>query len=348
MNKILILFLIGILLSGCGKKAEPIVEDLSSKLTVDTTEIKTIPIENANLNFSTLFNFQKGKTYQYRLASIIEDNKTLKIDSLISQTVKQSTVYLSNISLTDVDKDGVMEFSCDFSSILNNTIANGQVFNYQSGKSKDSTTVQNNAQYEALIDNPFGVRVGKNGGILEVFRIDKIVDKFLLIRKAPPTITNEQKEELRNSIIQGELKPLLNQIFREMPSKSLTKDSTWTNPRPAAEFYVFKLENTSLFKVAGLEKYGNDTLAAIDAGLKSVVSGDTKVQKDGATYNFKRPQPTASGRIYFNMSKGCIQKSDEKTQYNISYTVERPSRTGGIQKGTITEIVNTSNSIELL
>jgi hypothetical protein len=348
MKKILVFLLLGILLFGCGKKAENKVEDLSSKLKVDTTEIKTVPIENANLNFSILFNFQKGKTYQYRLASFIEDKKTLKIDSLISQSVKQSTIYLSDISLTDVDKDGIMEFSCNFSSILNNTIANGQVFYYQSGKSKDSTSIQNNAQYEALIDNPFGLRVGKNGGILEIFRIDKIVDKFLQIRKAPATITNEQKEELRNNIIQGELKPLLNQIFREMPSKSLTKDSTWTNPQPASQFLVFKLENTNLFKVTGLEKFGSDTLAAITAGMKSIVSGDTKVQQNGATYNFKRPQPTASGTIYFNISKGCIQKSSVKTQVDISYSVEGPSRTGGMQKGLITDIVNTSNIVELL
>jgi hypothetical protein len=348
MKQILVIFLLGILLWGCGKKAENKVEDLSSKLKIDTTELKTVPIENANLNFNTNFNFQKGKTYQYRLTTIVEDKKTLKIDSTINQSVKQSTVYLSDITLTDIDKDGVMEFSCNFSSILNNTIANNQVMNYQSGKSKDSTSVQANAQYEALIDNPFGFRVGKNGGILEIFRIDKIVDKLLQLRKPSTQLTIEQKEKLRDDIVRVELKPLLNEVFREMPTKSLMKDSTWTNPQPASEFIIFKLENTNLFKVTGLEKYGNDTLATIDAGLKSIVSGDTKVIQQGVTYNFKRPQPMASGTIYFNLSKGCIQKSNVKTQVNISYTMEAPSRTGGTQKGLMTDIVNTTNILELL
>ena len=170
MKKFLALFMLTILLWGCSKKAENKIEDLSSKLKVDTSEIKTLPIDNPNLNFYLHFNFQKGKTYQYRLASFTNDLKTLKIDSIITQTVKQSTVYLVDITLDDVDKDGVMEFSCNIASILNNAIANGQVFNYQSGKTKDSTLLQSNAQYESLIDNPFGLRVGKSGGIIEIFQ----------------------------------------------------------------------------------------------------------------------------------------------------------------------------------
>jgi hypothetical protein len=229
-----------------------------------------------------------------------------------------------------------------------NAMANGQALNYQSGKTKDSTELKNYAQYEALINNSFGIRVGKNGGILEIFRADKIVEKFLQLQKAPPTVPNEQKEALRNSISQGELKPLLTQIFREMPVKPLKKDSTWANPQPVTQFLIFKLQNTNTFKVSGLNKYGSDTLAVIDAGMKSVVSGDTKYEEHGTKVNFKRPEPTANGTIYFNLTKGCIQKSNVKTLVNISYSMEGPSPKGGKQKGLINEVVRSSNILELL
>jgi hypothetical protein len=347
MKKILVLFMLTILW-GCSKKAENKVEDLSSKLKVDTSAINTVPIDNPKLNFYLHFNFQKGKTYQYRLASFTDDFKTLKIDSVITQTVKQSTVYLVDITLDDIDKDGVMEFSCNVASILNNAIANGQAFNYQSGKTKDSTILQSNAQYEALINNPFGLRVGKSGGIIEIFRADKIVNKFLQLKKAPPSIPNEQKEALRNNITQEELRPLLIQIFREMPTNSMMKDSSWAIAEPAAQIFVFKLENTNLFKITSLEKFGSDTLAAIDAGMRSVISGDSKVEQHGTKYNFKKPQLNASGSIYFNLTRGLIQKSSVKTQLNISYSAEGPSQKGGIQKGNVTEVVNSSNILELL
>ena len=348
MKKILALLIFSFLLLGCNKKTENKTEDLSSKLKVDTTQIKTVPLDNPNVNFSIHFKFQKGQTYQYRLASFTDDKKSFKADSIITQLVRQSIVYLADITLNDIDKDGVMEFSCNISSILMNALANGQVLNYQSGKTKDSTDLKTYAQYESLINNTFSLRVGKNGGILEIFHADKIVDKFLQLQKAPPTVTNEQKEGLRNSITQGELKPLLIQIFREMPSQTLMKDSSWANPQPETQFLIFKLDNTNLFKVTGLEKYGSDTLASIEAGLKSIVSGDTKYEEHGTKVNFTRPQPTASGIIYFNLTKGCIQKSNVKTQVNISYTMEGPSPKGGKQKGLITEIVNSSNILELL
>lgn len=348
MKKILLLLFCCAILWGCSKKTENKAEDLSSKLKVDTTEIKSTPIDNANINFALQFRFKKGTTYHYRIASFTDDIKTLKADSNITQTVKQSIIYLADITLNDVDKDGVMEFSCNIPSVLMNALANGQKLNYQSGKTKDSTELKNYAQYESLVNNQFSVRVGKNGGILEIFRADKIVSKFLELQKAPATVPNEQKEALRNSITQGELKPLLTQIFREMPSKTLMKDSSWANPQPVTQFLIFKLQNTNLFKVSGLNKYGSDTLAVIDAGLKSVVSGDTKYEERGTKVNFKRPQPTAGGTIYFNITKGCIQKANVKTQVNISYTMEGPSPKGGKQKGLITEVVKSSNILELL
>jgi hypothetical protein len=347
MKKILVLFTLSILLWGCSKKAENKVEDLSSKLTVDTTEMKTVPVDNPNVNFSMHFNFQKGKTYLYRLASFSDDIKTFKFDSVFVQSVKQSTVYLVNITLDNVDKDGVMEFTCNIPSILCNEIANGQVINYQSGKTKDSTALQAKAEYEALIDNPFSLRIGKEGGILEIFRADKIVNKFFQLK---PFIPSEKKEEVRTELIQEELRPLVTQIFRDMPSKTMMKDSSWAIQQPETKFLIFNLQSTNLFKVLGLEKYGSDTLASINAGMKSVVTGDPKyINKErGTEADFKVPQPSASGTIYFNISKGYIQKSSVKTQVNISYSIKGPKPTGGIQKGTINEAINSSNILELL
>ena len=348
MKKLLVLFIPLVLLWGCNKKTEVKPVDLTSRLKVDTSEIKTVPIDNPGTNFSFQFKFQKGQTYQYRLAAYTNDQKTLKSDSTITQYIKQSIIYLVDVTLSDVDKDGIMEFSCNIPSILMNAMANGQTLYYQSGKTKDSTELKNYAQYESLIDNTFSIRVGKNGGILEIFRADNIVNKFLRLQKAPAAIPNDQRDALRNGITQQELKPLLIQIFREMPTITLKKDSIWTKQQPTAKFLIFNIENTNLFKVTGLSKFGSDTLAVIDAGMKSNVLGDTKYEEHGTKVNFKRPQPTAGGTLYFNITKGCIQKSNIKTNVNISYTMEGPSPKGGIQKGLITEVVSSSNILELL
>jgi hypothetical protein len=281
------------------------------------------------------------------MASFTDDALTIKSDTSITQNNKQSVIYILDLNLSNIDQDGVMEFSCNISSLLFNAILNGQAFGYQSGNTKDTASMKKYAEYSSLVDNPFSVRIGKNGGILEIFRVDKIMSKYLLLKDAALSATNAQKEGLRNSISEGELKPLLNQIFREMPSSSIKKDTSWSSPQPPAPFLIFKLANTNLFKLAGFEKLGNDTVAVINAGLKSVVLGDTKYEERGAKFEFKKPQPTASGTIYFNLTKGCIQKSNIKTQINIFYTMQAPSPKG-IQKGSKNEVINNTNVLELL
>ena len=91
----------------------------------------------------------------------------------------------------------------------------------------------------------------------------------------------------------------------------------------------------------------DDKIAVIDAGLKTIISGDNKVTDRGATYIFKKPVTSAEGKIYFNISKGCVQKSKTNTRIHISYTMEVPTPKG-LEKGTKTETVVNTNILELL
>ena len=347
MKKILAVVLIGVLFFGCGKKSDEKPQDLSAKMVTDSSAIKAVPIENVNQKFNLQYKFQKGDSYQYRMTQNTIDNLTFKTDSVITQNLNQSIIYLFNLTVSNIDKDGVMEISITIPSIKLTADANGQSYFYQSGITKDTNEVKKYAQYEALINNPFSVRVGKNSGIIEVFRADRIVDKLLQLSKPPTQPTADEKNALRNNIVESLLKPLVNQIFRELPNSALAKDSTWTHEQPAAPLLIFKLQNTNLYKITGLEKYNNDTLAVIDAGLNSVVTGDTKYVERGATYNFKRPDASASGTIYFDITRGCIQKANLKTIIHISFTLEAPTPKGK-QKGSKDESIKTTNVLELL
>ncbi len=347
MKRILAAVLAGILLFGCGKKSGEKSEDLSAKMVTDTSAIKAVPVQNADQKFNLQYKFQKGVVYRYRMTQSTEDNLTIKTDTSISQSLNQSIIYIFDLNLSNVDKDGVMEFSCSIPSIKLNADANGQKFFYQSGVTKDTTELKKYTQYEALINNPFGVRVGKSGGVIEVFRADKIADKFLALSKPQTQPTEQQKNTLRSNIVESVLKPLMSQIFRDIPSNTLAKDSSWTYEQPAAPFMVFKLQNTNTYKITGLEKYNADTLAVVDAGLESVITGNTKFEERGATYNFKKPETSANGTIYFDITKGCIRKANLKTDIHIFFTMEAPTPKGK-QKGSKDEVITTSNVLELL
>ena len=127
----------------------------------------------------------------------------------------------------------------------------------------------------------------------------------------------------------------------------MAKDSLWTNPQEPTKLMVFQVQNTSTYKIKSLELFNNDKIAVIDAGLKTIISGNNKVTDRGATYVFNKPTTYAEGKIYFNLAKGCVQKSKTNSKIQISYSMEVPTPKG-LEKGMKSEIVLNTNILELL
>ena len=243
--KYLFLFIITLsfLIAGCSKKEEKPLANKNQFVT-DTSEIKTIPVSNPNESFLLKYTFEKGKKYQYRISSISSDMETMKADSTRNQNFKQNSIYILELSPLETDQEGTIEISAVISSIKIDASMDGQKTTYESGTIKDSTDKIKYAQYEALIKNPFSIRVSKVGEILEIMRVDKIVSKFFEINPKANAMNAEQKAGLRTNFINGLLRPLFVQIFRQIPDHNIAKDSTWSITQPPTEAMVFKLEST--------------------------------------------------------------------------------------------------------
>ncbi len=342
MKKLLIIIFAALLLAGCSKK--PKEKKSTGKIT---TEVKVTPVKNPGMPFLFRYKFEKGKHYTYKIAVFTEEKQTLHSDTSITNNIKQSVVYQVNVNLNKTDKDSTMELTCNINSILLDDLVNGQFSSYRSGTKLDSADAKKYAQYESLVNNPFSVSIGKNGGVKNVSNTDKAVSKFLQIWKSTKKVTREQRNTLKEDLINGVLKPLVTQIFREMTPRKVARDSSWTDSNPPVPFMVFKLKRTDTYKVDNLQKYNNDIVAEVDAGINAVVSGKTKFEQNGAKYNFKKPETSASGKIYFNISKGLLQKSDVKTTVNIFYSMEIPSPKG-LSKGTKSDEITSRKVVELL
>ena len=102
-----------------------------------------------------------------------------------------------------------------------------------------------------------------------------------------------------------------------------------------------------LFSIRRIENFKEDKVAVINASLETKITGNNKVTEQGFTYEFKKPETEASGKIYFNVDKGCIQKARVKTKLVISYTMEGDTPAGK-QKGSRSEVLEYTNIVELL
>ncbi len=348
MKYIITLAFAFMLLAGCGKKSEQAPINDATKYQVDSSDIKAVPIENQNESFQLEYKLAKGKTYHYRLSTITGDLQTIKTsDTTFTSSVNQTIIYLVDLTPVSVDKDGIMEINCVFNSVKLNANANGREFNYESSTNKDSVQRNKYADYEALTNSDIGLRISKRGEILEVFRTDKIVNKFLSIKGLTDSVNAAEIAQLKTNMVEGAVKPLLYQIFRSLPDHQLAKDSGWTYQQPASQFMVFQMQNTNTYKITGLEKFGEDKLAVIEGGLKTEISGKNKVSQQGVDYDFKKPETTAGGKIFFNITEGCIQKAKTYTKINISFSMQAKTPKG-VQRGGKSEVITNNYILEKL
>ena len=347
MKHLLILLSFIFVLVGC-KKADDKPVDNKDKYATDTTEIKTVQLENQNEQFYIKYAFNKGTDYEYRLTNIAENTQTVNAnDTLLSQKVKQTLTYLIRLKVLDIDVDGIFEIGFNITSVKLDADANGEKFSFESNTSKDTMDRVKYSEYVSVLNNPFNVRVTKTGEIVEIYKADRIINEFLKLKGAIDSVTAAEKDYLKKDMIERALKPIVVQVFRQLTDKMMAKDSLWTNPQEPTKLMVFQVQNTSTYLVKSLELFNNDKIAVIDAGLKTNISGNNKVTDRGATYVFKKPVTFAEGKIYFNLSKGCVQKSKTNSKIQISYSMEVPTPKG-LEKGTKTEIVVNTNILELL
>lgn len=348
MKFILSIIISALVLFGCGgeeSEKQNITEE--NLYNIDTADIETSPVENPHQSFLMRYKMELNKDYKYRIASISNNSQTLKMDTTISHIVNQKMIYIINAKPTEFDKDSIYEVVCTFSSIKLDATANKEVHAYQSGVTKDSADLLKYANYEALVNNPFNLRVDNTGNIVEIYKTDKIIARYLELQNVKDSVTAEMKNSLREQISQGAIKPLLSQIFRKLPDNIVAKDSLWTISQQPFPFLVFQLQNNYTYKIGALEEYDDDRVAVIDAGLDAKISGETKVTEQGLTYEFSKPSSTASGKIYFNVEEGCVIKSTIKSKTVISFKMEG-NTPNGKQKGSRSEVTEFTNIVELL
>lgn len=347
MKNFIITLILALLLFGCNKESDKPIEN-KDKYEVDTASVKTVELSNRNEFFKINYNFSKGKEYNYRLTNIAENTQMMRTnDTTLTQKVKQTITYLIKLNIVDIDIDSIYEVTFNISSVRLEADANGQRFYFESNTSTDSLDRLRYSEYIAIRNNPFNIRVSKTGEIVEIYKADRIINEFLKLKGAADSLSSVEKDFLKKDMIDRALKPIVIQIFRQLPEKMMSSDSSWTNIQEPTKLMVFDLQNTSTYKVKSLELLNSDKIVVIDAGLKSKISGKNKITEGGATYIFDKPVTNAEGIIYFNLTKGCVQKSTTNSRISISYSTEIPTPKG-LEKGNQSESVLNTNIVELL
>lgn len=347
MKNIFVFILLSLtLLVSCSKEKTEQKDEATTELasTFDSTALSTKAIDGTeDLSFLLRYKFIPGESFKYRMTTISERQQSIVTDSTLSDQLKQTIIFILYFKTLSVDKDSVAELECTFSSVNLKANANGIDISYQSGNQADSTQREKFPEYESFVNNSFNIRVGKLGEIVEIYKVDKIINQLLSIRKLSDSLSTEQKTMIQQDLISKTIKPVLAQIFREVPSHKMGKDSSWAYKRESMPVMVFQVDYENLYKIDNLEMLGDDKIAVISGSIKTNVNGKSSFTEQGVSYKFEKPISTASGKIYFNLDKGRIQKSRSQSEMKNAYQMEQ-----GIKKARAKEESSNVNILELL
>ncbi len=349
LKYILVLIISGLTLISCGDKNNEQEKTLTDKekYSYDSTDLKTEGLDNSGKPFLIEYKFKKDDKVVYRLTTISNNSQTITMDTTISNGVTQKIIYLIDFVVKEVDEDGSIEAEIKINSLKLEASANGQTFNFEAGKDVDSAKTHQFAEFQSLYNNPFSVRFNKKGDVLEVFKADKISNKFMELKGVLDTISINDKNLVRQDLINGVLTPLITQIVRKVSDKEVYTDSTWQLKQAPIPLMVYQIDYTNTYKLESVEKLDNNRVAVIDAGIDFKYSGQSKVNQGNVFYSFQKPISTAEGKIYFDVDRGIQIKSRTKTKLEISYTMEANTPQGN-QKGSRKDIISNTNILELL
>jgi hypothetical protein len=316
--------------------------------TFDSTALATTSVdESEDQSFVFRYKFIPGETFRYRLTTISQNQQSVQTDSILTDKLDQTIIFILDFKTLSLDDDSVAELQCTFSSVNLKANANGREIFYKSDTKMDSIERKNFPEYESFLKNPFNLRVGKRGEIIDIYKIDKIMNRFLAIMGLADSLTAQEKVTAQQDLTTRTIKPLLAQMFREFPDRKMAVDSSWSYKRESMPVLVFKIDYENKYTVDKVEMLGKDKLAVITGSIKTTVTGDQTHNDRGVIYQFEKPVSTAGGQIYFNLNKGLIQKSRTQTSMQNAYSMEMPTPEG-IKKAIAKEVTSNVNVIELL
>lgn len=313
MKKLIIFSLIISLIAfGCKKEADKKEPESETKI-IDTTNIKPIKIQE---NISITYDLDKNTNLKFKITTYQKSTQTLQLDSLITGYVEQNVDYFVNVQVKEKETNGnlTLDFTVDRVK-ANIKSSTGESLVYDSNNPPtDSLMILQTKTFDVIAKSNFSARISPTGDVLDIFRFDSIIDK--LIADAPRKPSTEERFQISNDLSQGLLRPLIQQIFRNVTDKKLNIDSTWTLTYPT-QFSVFEIDNTALYKVTKLFESDGKKLVEIDGSLKINAKGKQDHTEGNISYKFHKPKISGTSKLFFDLDKKCFRSSMADVTFEV-------------------------------
>ncbi|MBI3124496.1 MAG: hypothetical protein HYZ10_08825 [Ignavibacteriales bacterium] len=315
----------------------------ASSIQTDKLESVAVGAEKIYLKYK----FSKGETFKYKLTTISTNEEAVEADSIMKSKGSQTLSYIFDCEILDVDEDNVAEISLKVSNIKFDAEINGTKVSYSSSAKISDQEKLKFMEYETIYNTPYRARVNQRGEVLDVSRIEKMVEKMNAMSPQKQNLTTDQKVQYAQQLGESAIRPITQMLFRELPANDVAKDSSWIRQYPQ-QMGTMRIDNTAKFTVIDFVKVGDNKAAKINASLSAVASGPRQGTENGITYNFGDPKIGGYGTIIFDFDSGKLIKADTGTDVKMSIRMEGKDSMGKVRKTKRTTNSVNKNLVELL
>ncbi|MBZ0201432.1 MAG: hypothetical protein K8I03_00285 [Ignavibacteria bacterium] len=329
-----VIALLVVFVYGCGDKKD----DKTSKDGNTTDLIKKDSVSGKQM-VQLKYVVKKGDKFNYKM--VAKTSNMEKSPATEDKEVKQDNEinYYYSKEVNDVDGSGIISYKVNFDSINISSSMGDQSIKYNS--TVNDSVRQNPAfmQYNAVVNNPFFIRVSSLGEITDVYGLEKIYEN--LFKSLGDTLKESDKEEIKQSFGKESIKEILQQEYQICPSAPVAVDSSWNKAFNTAVLF-FEVVNNAKYTLKNIEDKNGQQIANVEA-LLNVEFKNKEVKERGMTVKIESAETSGSGKISINLNRGCISSKETITTLKLDLKLSAQG-----QSANSTQAVTTNLTVTLL
>jgi hypothetical protein len=280
---------------------------------------------------------KKGDKFAYRM--VAKTSNMEKSPATEDKEIKQDNEinYFYTKEVTDVDGSGIISYKVSFDSITISSQMAEQSIKYNSNV--NDSIKQNPAfmQYNAVINNPFYIRVKSSGEISEVYGLEKIYEH--LFKSLGDTLKEEDKQTIKESFGEESIKEILQQEYQTCPAEPVIVDSSWIKSYTTAVLF-FEVVNNARYTLKGVEDKDGQKIANIEAVL-NVEFKNKEAKERGMKVAIQSSETSGTGKIALNLSRGCVSKKETSTTLKLDLKLSAQGQSANSVQGVTTNLAVT-------
>jgi len=336
-------FILVSLLVMCGKKEES-KQDQQEALKLDSAEVKTItPSEVGTIKLR--LGYKKGDKFVYRLNTKAEQTQSIGEQM---RTMAIQTTYVFTHEVMDIDSDQTITLKVLCDSVRVDAGSPMGTVTYNSNDVADSSKGKQSPflEYAALAGSEFYSKITDRGDIIEVYQLDKIVEKLLGEHLAE--VDAKTRQMIRDDLANNILRNLLQQEQQILPENPIGIDSSWLKVT-TGKMETLDVKNIATYTLRRIEETGGKRTALIDAKLEATFAGKRSFEQEGVKYTISNPQISGSGTSSFDLKRGCVLRRDLSISTSLSFKISgRDKETGKPSSVELLQKMEQETNVQLL